>query len=55
MKFYIPLLSKEVFQDALKERAIPFYYIDGEGDPEGDTHPHTHTHIHRASTCLRAL
>ena len=30
----LPLLSKEVFQDALKEREIPFYYVDGEGDPD---------------------
>ena len=30
----LPLLSMEVFRDALEEREIPFYYVDGEGDPD---------------------
>ena len=30
----LPLLFLEVFRDALKEREIPFYCVDGEGDPD---------------------
>ena len=30
----LPLLSMEVFRDALNEREIPFFYVDGEGDPD---------------------
>ena len=29
----LSVLTKEVFRDVLEERRIPFFYVDGEGDP----------------------
>ena len=30
----LSVLTKEVFRDVLEERRIPFFYVDGEGDPD---------------------